>query len=178
MLQSLHHLRPQLKTLEQLKHLKYLERGLSLEGRHGHLRFSCLLYVVAKKQAETVHLHKQQFTHIEHLSGLFFAQSHARTGAAVARGMALRAMGCSLMGVSKVFLLHVAPTCGAQCLTHSGWGTKSTDRSSSQGMRENVWAVLIVWVVPALPSICGTSSFCSCGLPPGKQTVCFPWRQL
>jgi hypothetical protein len=30
--------------------------------------------------------------------------------AAVARGMALREMGCSLMGVSKVFLWHVAPT--------------------------------------------------------------------
>jgi hypothetical protein len=75
---------------------------------HGHLL--CLLYVLAKKQAETVHIHKQQFTHIEHLLGLFFAQSHARIRAAVTRGMALCAMGCSLMGVSKVFLLHVAPT--------------------------------------------------------------------
>ncbi len=79
---------------------------------------------------ETVHVHKRPFTHIEHLFGLFFAQSRARIGAAVARGMALRqrgppiagnestthrthrtrAMGCSLMGVSKVFLRHVAPT--------------------------------------------------------------------
>jgi hypothetical protein len=54
------------------------------------------------------------FVFIEHLSGLkpglFFAQSRARIGAAVARGMELRAMGCSLMGVSKVFLLHIAPT--------------------------------------------------------------------
>ncbi len=51
-------------------------------------------------------------THSKHLFGLFFAQpqSRARIGAAVAaRGMALRAMGCSLMGVSKVFLRHVAP---------------------------------------------------------------------
>jgi hypothetical protein len=71
---------------------------------HGHLLR--LLYVLAKKQAETVHVHN----HIEHLFGLFFAQSRARIGAAVARGMALRAMGCSLMGVSKVFLRHVAPT--------------------------------------------------------------------
>jgi hypothetical protein len=54
--------------------------------------------------------HKRPFTHIEHLFGFFFAQSRARIGAAVARGMALRAMGCSLMGVSKVFLRHVAPT--------------------------------------------------------------------
>jgi hypothetical protein len=75
---------------------------------HGHLLR--LLYVLAKKQAETVHVHKRPFTHIEHLFGLFFAQSRARIGAAVARGMALRAMGCSLMGVSKVFLRHVAPT--------------------------------------------------------------------
>jgi hypothetical protein len=44
-------------------------------------------------------------------------------------------------------------------------------------VRENVWAVLMVWVLPALPSIRGTSSFCSCGLPPGKQTVCGPGRQ-
>jgi hypothetical protein len=75
---------------------------------HGHLLR--LLYVLTKKQAETVHVHKQLFTHIEHLFGLFFAQSRARNRAAVARGMALRAMGCSLMGVSKVFLWHVAPT--------------------------------------------------------------------
>jgi hypothetical protein len=75
---------------------------------HGHLlRLPCVL---AKKQAETVHVHKRPFTHIEHLFGLFFAQSRARIGAAVARGVALRAMGCSLMGVSKVFLRHVAPT--------------------------------------------------------------------
>jgi hypothetical protein len=64
---------------------------------------------------------------IKHLFGLFFAQSRhghghghgifilatrARIGAAVAGGMALRAMGCSLMGhrVSKVFFRHVAPT--------------------------------------------------------------------
>jgi hypothetical protein len=40
----------------------------------------------------------------------FSLRSRARIGAAVARGMALRAMGCSLMRVSKVFLLHVAPT--------------------------------------------------------------------
>ena len=75
---------------------------------HGHLLR--LLYVLAKKQAETVHVHKRPFTNIEYLFGLFFAQSRARIGAAVARGMALRAMGCSLMGVSKVFLRHVAPT--------------------------------------------------------------------
>ncbi len=73
---------------------------------HGHLLR--LPYVLAKKQAETVHVHKRPFTHIEHLTGLFFAQSRARIGAAVARGMALHAMGCSLMGISKVFFRHVA----------------------------------------------------------------------
>jgi hypothetical protein len=66
------------------------------------------------KQAETVHVHKRPFTHIEHLFGLFFAQSRARIGAAVARGMALRAMGCSLMGVSNVL--------AARC-SHSLWGS-------------------------------------------------------
>ncbi len=52
---------------------------------HGHIL--CLLYVLAKIQAETVHVHKQLFTHIKHLFGLFFAQSSACIGAAVARGM-------------------------------------------------------------------------------------------
>jgi hypothetical protein len=55
-------------------------------------------------------VHVRSLTLHEHLFGLFFAQSRARIGAAVARGMALRAMGCSLMGVSKLFLRHVAPT--------------------------------------------------------------------
>jgi hypothetical protein len=36
---------------------------------------------------------KTLITHIEHLFGLFFAQSGARIRVAVARGMALRAMG-------------------------------------------------------------------------------------
>lgn len=68
-----------------------------------------LLYILAKRRAEAVHVHQRPFTHPEHLFGLFFAQSRARIGAAVARGMALRALGCSLMGVSKVFLRHIAP---------------------------------------------------------------------
>jgi hypothetical protein len=36
---------------------------------HGHLLR--LLYVLAKKQAETIHVHKRPFSHIEHLFGLF-----------------------------------------------------------------------------------------------------------
>ncbi len=43
------------------------------------------------------------------LFGISFAQSRARIGAAVAKGMALRALGTSAMGVSKVFLRHIAP---------------------------------------------------------------------
>lgn len=74
---------------------------------HGHLLR--LLYILAKKQAEAVHVHQRPSTPVEYLFGLFFAQSRARLGAAVARGMALRAMGCSLMGASKVFLRHIAP---------------------------------------------------------------------
>jgi hypothetical protein len=35
---------------------------------------------------------------IEHLFGTFFAQSRAQLGAAIARGMALRAFGTSSMG--------------------------------------------------------------------------------
>ncbi len=46
---------------------------------------------------------------IKHLFGTFFAQSRAQLGAAMARGMALRAFGTSSMGLSKVFLRHIAP---------------------------------------------------------------------
>jgi hypothetical protein len=38
---------------------------------------------------------------IEHLFGTFFAQSRAQLGAAIARGMALRALGTSSMGLSR-----------------------------------------------------------------------------
>ncbi len=45
-----------------------------------------------------------------YLFGTFFAQSRAQLGAAIARGMALRAFGTpSSMGLSKVFLRHIAP---------------------------------------------------------------------
>jgi hypothetical protein len=69
-----------------------------------------LLYILAQKRAELVHVNFRPTTPMERLFGAFFAQSRARLGAAVARGMALRALGCSSMGVSKVFLRHVAPT--------------------------------------------------------------------
>jgi hypothetical protein len=68
-----------------------------------------LLYILAKKRAHLVHVHHRPFSTIESLFGRFFAQSRARVGAAVARGMALRALGVSALGVSKVFLKHVAP---------------------------------------------------------------------
>ena len=68
-----------------------------------------LLYILATKRAEHVHVHHRPFTPIEQLFGAFFAQGRARIGAAVARGMALRALGCSSFGASKVFLRHIAP---------------------------------------------------------------------
>jgi hypothetical protein len=46
---------------------------------------------------------------IKHLFGTFSPQSLARLGAAIARGMALRAFCTSSMGLSKVFLRHIAP---------------------------------------------------------------------
>jgi hypothetical protein len=63
-----------------------------------------------QKRAELVYVNFRPTTPMERLFGAFFAQSRARLGAAVARGMALRALGCSSMGVSKVFLRHIAPT--------------------------------------------------------------------
>ena len=72
--------------------------------------FLRLLYILAQKRAEMVHIHFRPSTPMERLFGAFFAQSRARLGAAVARGMALRALGCSSLGVSKVFLRHIAPT--------------------------------------------------------------------
>ena len=68
-----------------------------------------LLYILAKKRAHLVHVHHRPLCDVEVLFGRFFAQSRARLGAAVARGMALRALGSSMLGVSKVFLKHVAP---------------------------------------------------------------------
>ncbi len=45
---------------------------------------------------------------MDHLFGISFAQSgRARIGAAVAKGMDLRAFGTSAMGISKVFLRHI-----------------------------------------------------------------------
>lgn len=82
--------------------------AITTYGRmHGHLLR--LLYILAKKRAHMVHVHHRPLTHIDHLFGRFFAQGRARIGAAVARGMALRALGVSSLGVSKVFLKHVAP---------------------------------------------------------------------
>jgi hypothetical protein len=74
---------------------------------HGHLLR--LLYILAKKQAQLVHAHHRPFTHTDILFGRLFAQSRARIAAAVVKGMALRALGISSLGVSKVFLKHIAP---------------------------------------------------------------------
>jgi hypothetical protein len=56
-----------------------------------------------------VHVYHGPLVPIEHLFGTFFAQIRAQSGAAIARGMALRAFGTSAMGLSKVFLRHIAP---------------------------------------------------------------------
>ena len=68
-----------------------------------------LLHIFAQKRAELVHVNHRPFTPLEALFATFFAQSRARLGAAIARGMALRALGCSLLGASKVFYRYVAP---------------------------------------------------------------------
>jgi hypothetical protein len=56
-----------------------------------------------------VHVYHRPLVPVGHLFGIFFAQSRARLGAAIARGMALRAFGTSSMGLSKVLLRHIAP---------------------------------------------------------------------
>jgi hypothetical protein len=56
-----------------------------------------------------VHVYHRPLVPIEHLFGTFFAHSRAQLGAAIARGMAFRAFGTSAMGLSKVFLRHIAP---------------------------------------------------------------------
>jgi hypothetical protein len=68
-----------------------------------------LLYIAAKKRAELLHAYHRPLTNVDHLFGISFAQSRARIGAAVAKCMALRALGTSAMGVCKVFLRHIAP---------------------------------------------------------------------
>jgi hypothetical protein len=68
-----------------------------------------LLYIAAKKRAELLHVYHRPLTNVDHLFGISFAQSRAKIGAAGAKGMALRALGTSAMGISKVFLRHIAP---------------------------------------------------------------------
>jgi hypothetical protein len=79
-----------------------------------------LLYIFAMKRAEAMHVNYRPFTPVKYLFGLYFAQGRAKVGAAIARGMALRALGCSLTGVSKVFLRHIAPTRGGDQTLSSG----------------------------------------------------------
>ena len=78
---------------------------------YGHVDANLLrlLYILAKKRAHLVHVHHRPFSSFDMLFGRFFAQGRARIGAAAAKGMALRALGVSAMGVSKVFLKHIAP---------------------------------------------------------------------
>lgn len=77
---------------------------------HLHAHLLRLLYIFAKKRAELVHTNERPLVDIDFLFGIYFTQGRARIGAALARGMALRALGCSITGVSKVFLRHIAPT--------------------------------------------------------------------
>jgi hypothetical protein len=75
-----------------------------------HVDLLHLLYIFPRRRAEDTHVRYQPYTPVEYLFSLYFAQGRAQVGAALARGMALRTLGCSLFGVSKVFLLHIAPT--------------------------------------------------------------------
>jgi hypothetical protein len=68
-----------------------------------------ILHIVAKRRSELLHVYHRPLVDIDQLFGTAFAQSRARIGAALARGMALRAFGSSAMGVSKVFHRHIAP---------------------------------------------------------------------
>ena len=76
---------------------------------HIHAHVLRLLYIFAKKRAEMVHVHDKPLCDVEYLFSFFFAQSRARLGAAVMRGMALRALGVSALGVSKVLLRCTGP---------------------------------------------------------------------
>jgi hypothetical protein len=68
-----------------------------------------ILYIAGKRRAELLHVYHRPLVDIQQLFGTAFAQNRARVGAALARGMALRAFGTSAMGVSKVFHRHIAP---------------------------------------------------------------------
>jgi hypothetical protein len=85
-----------------------------------HVDLLRLLYIFAMKRAEAMHVNYRPFTPVKYLFGLYFAQGRAKVGAAIARGMALRALGCSMTGVSKVFLRHIAPTRGGDQTLSSG----------------------------------------------------------
>jgi hypothetical protein len=71
--------------------------------------FLRILHIAANRRAELLHVYHRPLVDIDQLFGTAFAQSRARVGAALARGMALRAFSTSAMGVSKVFHRHIAP---------------------------------------------------------------------
>ncbi len=48
-----------------------------------------LLYIAARKRAQLLHVYHRPLTNVDHRFGISFAQSRARIGAAVAKGMAL-----------------------------------------------------------------------------------------
>ena len=86
---------------------------------HLHAHLLRLLYIIARRRAELVHTHDKPLVDFEFLFGIYFTQIRARIGAALARGMALRALGSSITGVSKVFLRHIAPARFARDQTFS-----------------------------------------------------------
>ncbi len=55
-----------------------------------------ILYIAAQRRAELLHVYHRPLVDIDQLFGTAFAQSRARVGAALARGMALRAFGTKI----------------------------------------------------------------------------------
>ena len=60
--------------------------------------FILVLYLLARQQAELVKAFRRPDGDVRQLAGAFFGGIKARIGAAVARGMALRALGLGLAG--------------------------------------------------------------------------------
>jgi hypothetical protein len=92
----------------------HMQSSALLPQRVLQLLMGCLICTMpaihaAKKLAELLHVYHRPLTNVDYLFGILFAQSRARIGVAVAKGMSLRALCTSAMGVSKVFLWHVAP---------------------------------------------------------------------
>lgn len=68
--------------------------------------FLRLLYILARRQAEVIITYHRPDADFDHMLGLCFAANRAKVGAAIARGMAMRALSYCKHGVRRLRCAH------------------------------------------------------------------------